>query len=454
MTILQANLKHFYQRRLFWLCYPTLLCVIPLAARPFFDDQSERFFVYLIISYFAGKLISIQQQGVLARPFSFCLPGHRKVSTRITMLVGGILNATLGMVFLAYPGLTFPYSILVVIAGGFVGMTVYLLSIRDMARGSQLNIWMVMTPLYVIGAFLLGIDKTLQEAMVRNPLVFMAIGLTTCWLIWRWIDQDLLARELCGETQKKLRRQIHRQMGNNATGLQSRLEEFFISKMLRHKFLSQDRYAWGRIYADLGPFYFYSKPWFLVAIIVVIIIICGYFNTNYNIMKYFIFLMIPAMNIANMKLPSCPSLLLPGGRREIFKGVLTSGFSIAIINSVVLIILIIMSHLIEPLLPPLHIKTSTFSYQALDIGMFNIFFFFMPIVLTITVTSKQWPILQSVVPMALLPVLIFGDAFNKNAGITISSAIIVLAVIACWLIFVMVAHHFCMKRCLVSQTKG
>ena len=90
----------------------------------------------------------------------------------------------------------------------------------------------------------------------------------------------------------------------------------------------------------------------------------------------------------------------------------------------------------------------------MDFGKFYLFLLIMPIALSTTVISKRWPMLKFISAMVLMQIVIFWNILNKQLEIIISPAIIAIAVIASWLIFVMVAHHFCMKRCLVSQTKG
>ena len=465
MTILRANLKHFYQFRALWLWYFIMLCQIPLAVMPIINNKFNRFFGYLILSFFVGIVVFSLQQDILAKPFSFCMPGHRKVSRKAIMLIGAILNGILGMVFLAYPGITFPYSLLVAIAGGCVGMTIYLLSVRIMAKGQQGNVWLGLSPLYILGIVILDYDKVIQEAMVSNPFIFMAIGSIICWLMWRWLGQDTLARKLCGEIvpgmfdgwnarkmQKIRQAQIQKKMGDKVTGLQSRLEEFFISKMQGYKFLSQNRYSWGQIYADLGPVSLFLKPSALLTLIGILLYF-GYCNTNNFSLSQMVFLL-PAIGALNMKLPACPSMLLPGGRHERFTGVLSLAFFNTIIAGVAMIILTVMSHLIEPLLPPIHIKMFTLHYQAMDIGKFYLFLLIIPIAFSLTVIIRRRLILKMLIAMALMQIIIFWNIFNKNLEITIPPVVIPIAVIASWLIFVMVTHHFCMKRCLVSQTKG
>ena len=463
MTILRANLKHFYQCRGVWLWYVILLGQTQIMRMAY---ESGRFFGYLILSILAATLVTNLQQDVMAKPFSFCMPGHRKVPRKVIMLVGGILNAAFGMVFLAHPSLAFPYSLLVAIAGGFVGMSVYLLTARSTLKG--LNQWSGSSVIKILLMILLlgaGIYyKFLQEMTVAYPLIIIAISYGICWLTWWQLGQDSLAREFCGKVvpgmmdgwnaskMQKIGREKMKKMGDNNTAINNWLENFFLSKMQRHKFLSRNRYIWGSLYADLWPFSVNLKPASL-ATIVALVVTLGYYNTSSFSMNYMI-LIIPAITAASLKLPACPNLLLPGGRREMFGGVLVSAFFATIIIGVALIILMVISHLVEPFLPPIHIKTFTFSYQALDIGKFYLFMTIMPIVLVTTVIVRRRFILKFIVPMFLMQIAILSKAFSKHLDIIFTPVTIALVIVVFWLIFVMLAYNFCMKKCLVSQTKG
>ena len=463
MTILQANLKHFYQRRGLWLWFLMLLGQTPIM---FPTYESGRFFGYLIISLFAGLMVLNLQKNVLAKPFSFCMPGHRKVSRKVIMIVGGIVNAALGMVFLAHPDISFPYSLLVSIAGGFVGMAVYLLAIRSVFNGTIQNtastLRMMFLMMLLVGA---GIYyKFLQEMTIAYPLVIIAISYGICWRLWRWLGQDSLARIVCGKVvpemldgwnarkMQKIRNEKMKIMSENNTTLTNWLGDFFLSKMKGHNFLSRNRYTWGSLYAVLGAIPVYLKPWMPVTIIAVILYF-GYFNQPSLNIGQMMFL-IPAIVVGNMKMTAYPSLLLPGGRREMFIGVLTSAFSVTLLTGVALIVLTIISHLIEPFLPPIPIKTESLNYQAMDISKFYLFLMIIPIVLSTALISRRHPILKLIVMIALMEVAVFWGLFSKLLKITITPVTIALVIVVFWLIFVMLAYNFCMKKCLVGQGKG
>ena len=126
MSILTANLKHLYQRRGVWLWYLVIMCQIPMIYS-FFLARDGRYLGYLVLSFLSGAIAASIQKEILSKPFSFCLPGHNEIPRRFILWVGVVLNGLLGFVFMFYPGLEFPSVFLVVLAGGVVGLTVYLL---------------------------------------------------------------------------------------------------------------------------------------------------------------------------------------------------------------------------------------------------------------------------------------------------------------------------------------
>ena len=73
----------------------------------------------------AQNIAQVILKDVFSKPFSFCLPGHRHIVRPFVFWIGGIVSLVLGCVLFGYPGLGFPYALLVVLAGGFAGMMVY-----------------------------------------------------------------------------------------------------------------------------------------------------------------------------------------------------------------------------------------------------------------------------------------------------------------------------------------
>ena len=87
-SILAANMKHLYQRRVAWFWYLLILCQAPVILMPPFLARFDRYLGYLIASLLVGILAGGMQKDVLIKPFSFCLPNHRRIPRAFIFGIG------------------------------------------------------------------------------------------------------------------------------------------------------------------------------------------------------------------------------------------------------------------------------------------------------------------------------------------------------------------------------
>ena len=83
--------------------------MFPFLLLPVYVTEFDRFLGYLVLSFFWGLLTTVLQKEILTKPVSFCLPGHREIPRQFIFRIGFVVNGLLGLVFLAHPGLDFPY---------------------------------------------------------------------------------------------------------------------------------------------------------------------------------------------------------------------------------------------------------------------------------------------------------------------------------------------------------
>ena len=470
MTILQANLKHLYQRRGLWFWYLVMLSQFPLVIMPFNQAKNNNYFHYLILSIYAGMAITGIQNEILSKPFSFCLPGHRAIPRRVIFGFGTIFNGLLGLIFLAHPDVIFPHSLLVAIAFGFTGMSIYLYtSICPPPGTGQWRKYVVILLASLTVIIYFRLDKILMTLSFDHPLIVIAVNLAICSLIWHHMGRNDLARKYCGKLIKgpfdgfnakrveKLRtNQMIKNTGKKVTNIQNWLEQFFLKRMFQNKFLSPNRYLWGRVYTDLGQLLVFIKPVYLLFSLPVILL-SGYSFIDYGIMSRVVVL-IPCAFAFTLKFPSFPSLLLPGGRREIFYGVLASAFSITLIISIILASLVIISHLIKPFLPPINSEDLHLKYQGLNFEIIYSFLMIIPILFSTSTTLKRNHFLRLIIVILSVEAVIFlpvlSKVFQLKREITFTPLLVITMIISFWLIFIAVAHRVCMKRSLVGQNKG
>ena len=82
MSVLTVNLKHLYQRRGLWLFYVLVITFAFAGIAMLFDDTKAgegRFVGLIVLAFVVGLLLSALPIEVMSKPFSYCLPGHRKI---------------------------------------------------------------------------------------------------------------------------------------------------------------------------------------------------------------------------------------------------------------------------------------------------------------------------------------------------------------------------------------
>jgi hypothetical protein len=111
MSILTANLKHFYQRRALWLFYffglsYALLCLL----------KGQRISL-LFLAFGVGTVLGSCQREVMSRPFAFLLPRHAWLVPRLALSQSAFVGGIVGLCWLAMPGATWPHPLIGVLLG-------------------------------------------------------------------------------------------------------------------------------------------------------------------------------------------------------------------------------------------------------------------------------------------------------------------------------------------------
>ena len=270
MGILTANLKHLYQRRGAWLWYVLILCQTSVILMPVFSTKFDRYLGYLIASLMTGILAGGLQKDILTKPFSFCLPGHRRIPRAFIFWIGCVVNLLLGCVFLGYPGLGFPYVLLIVLAGGFVGMIVYFYGVYSSFQAVPTPAAGIVGPL-IICTILFKWDIILQNIIIHQPIVMILVSALICIWVWKLLGREFLARKYCGKLimgmldswnrtkiEKYKQARAERNMTEAKVTFFEKAQKFFLGKMEQYDFLSRSRYIWGNIYMTFGKFFLVS----------------------------------------------------------------------------------------------------------------------------------------------------------------------------------------------------
>ncbi len=466
MDILTANLKHFYQHRGAWFGYLIILCVVPVALLPlFFTRFDDRYLGYLLISFWTGVFAGNMQKDVLMKPFSFCLPGHRRIPRLFIFWIGGVVNLILGCVFLMYPGLDFPYvlMLMIILAGGFVGMILYFYGVCCTLFELRMLLGGIL-PWLALGAIILfRWDKVVQNMIISWPIPTILAGGLVCVWFWRLFGRDTLARRHCGKlvfegfsTSLKAQKYRQTQADRNLTAAKSkffeRLHEFFLRRMNRNEFLSKGRYIWGNFYMVFGrDFGTWQMKHVLAscALISFLVLFFGFVGKGEGINVLFVIL---ALGVLSLDLLPYRSMLFPAGRAEKYFGTLVVALIITFLAGVLALALTGISVLLETLLPEFGSKADLLSYHGMDIGLFYIFLVVIPIALSCAVAFPRNMIVKIIFVVVFMQGWIISAGVLKQPLIDVIGPVGVVGLVAlCWIGFLIVLRYVCMRRSLVGQ---
>ena len=468
MSILAANLKHLYQRRVAWFWCVLILCQTPMILMPPFLTKFDRYLGYLIASLLMGILAGGLQKDVLIKPFSFCLPGHRHIARPFVFWIGGTVNLILGCVFFGYSRLGFPYVLLVVLAGGFVGMIVYF-------YGVYIGFQVLPTPaggiipLFVFGAVFFKWDVAVQKVVINQPLVVILVSALICVWVWRLLGRDFLARKYCGKLVmgmfddcKRVQKYRHAQANRNLTEAKAKLSEkihrFFLGKMNQYDFLSRGSYIWGNLYMVFGKYFGYWQMKNVLgfwATIIFLVLFFGFMGPSENNKRMIGFLFIvPALCMCSLDLIPYRTMLFPAGRRDKYCSTLILSAVLTLLAGLLVLAMTGISVFLETMLPEFSFRGGPIlSYYGMDIGDFYIYLLFVPITLSLAVAfprTKPWLIIVLVV--VFMQGWIISKMVLKQSLIDLIGPVSISGLIAlCWIGFLVVLYYVCMRRPLVGQ---
>ena len=471
MSILAANLKHLYQRRSVWFWHVILLCQISMILLSFYS-KTDRYLGYLIVNLLTGIFAAALQKNVLSKPFSFCLPGHRHIARPLVFWIGGTVNLILGCVFLGYPGLDFPYVLLVVLAGGFVGMIVYFYGVYVGFVKIPAPSAGILGPLILCTIFFKW-DMVLQNIIIHQPIVIILVSALVCVWVWRLLGRDILARKYCGELvmgilddwnieklQKYRQSQADRNLTETKAKLFEKIHRFFLSKMERYVFLSRGRYIWGNIYMTFGKSFGFWNMWHVLGVLATIIFLVLFFGfmgpSEHNIRMIGFLFIVPALSICSLDIMPYRTMLFPAGRRDKYYSTLILSVVVTLLAGLLVLVMTGISVFLETMLPEFSFRGGPMlSYYGMDIGDFYIYLLLMPITLSLAVAfqrTKPWLIIVLVIVFMqawIVPKIVSEQNLIDVIGI---GPIGVSGLVAlCWIGFLVVLHYVCMKRPLVGQ---
>ncbi len=462
MNILRANLKHFYQRRAMWFWHFFMLCMFPLFLLPVCSAEFDRFLGYVVLSFWWGLLTASLQMEILTKPFSFCLPGYREIPRQFIFRIGFVLNGLLGLVFLAYPGLDFPYVLVVATGGAFVGMVFYLFGACGGPGNMNRNPYLAIFPLMIFGSVLFESDRILQQMIVSSPVQIIIVSALISWLFWVWLGREGLARQYCGKTSlgifdgwdytkmKKFRQaEVVRRLGKKKTPFPGTVENFFQRRMSQRNFLSRGKCAWGHLYILLGGCLSVLQVRQLAMGFGVLVIISGYFSKDGVAFNNFLFI-IPVIGAFQLDLLPYRGILLPASRGDRFYAAAMSGSTVTLLATLTIAVIAFISILLEPVLPDITLRGQLFTYYAMKVEYCFVTLSLMPIGFAIATLTPRRPVLKMIFSFVLMYACLGFYAVAMIREIQFNLFIPPVLMMISWGISLLVLRYICMRRCLAG----
>ncbi len=201
MRTLSANLKHLYQKRSFWfvgLFYAVFAFgVIMVITEGVAENKRGCFSAPVLWMFFASLFIASLSIEVLTKPFSFCLPGHKKIPRKFLFVIGLGLSFLWSLSFLFYLGLNLINAIAACTSALSAFTVFYWLGVWFVFRFRNWSVVFALIPLLMIGNQLLSLGSITERIIVESFLPMILLGGLVNFLAWSYLGKPNLARRYC-----------------------------------------------------------------------------------------------------------------------------------------------------------------------------------------------------------------------------------------------------------------
>ena len=461
MSILKANLKHLYQRRVLWLVYPFIGLLVLLSIQIALDAPKAyegRFMGLIELACLIGLLAGVIQMEIVTKPIGFTLPGHRLVVRNFIFAIAIAVNAFGSLLLLFYPGLSLSGRLAAVCAAFFAGMVLY-------SAGVWLSIVsrqpMAFLGLFVLGAYLAKlVGKYLEMAVVDSPAIVISVGLICSAAMWVYLGSRDMIRSNCmrdwvgfevfsiGKMRQYTRTKRGAQRWDRVkTKSCPQFESFLLRRMVRHEPLSRLRHVWSALYTVLC-----TAPSRWLGVLLPAFILTAMFGYMGTRMIWFILVMLPFMALYHTYMPVFSNMLIAGGRTERCWSTMAVVSAICVLISAFALLIVGVSALLSFVLPDVTVRGHTFTYDAFSPGCLLVPLIVSPIAAAIHVLFRKQQGVKLLAFMVMFTGAMAAGALLQERSIPLldNDAAIASLCGGAWLVFVLVLRRVCAKHCLVN----
>jgi len=464
MSILTVNLKHLYQRRGLWLVYVLLGCAAAgVVAAPLDRPQAGKglYVGPLIVAFMVGFLATLSQIEVLAKPFSYCLPDHRRIVRKCVFLIGVATNALCSMLFLTYPDLSGPQLVLVLCSAFFAGAVFYLVGAAAALAVRNAAIVFGLLPVALVAEGLFDLHVLLERIIVAQPHLPISVGILGSVVMWFWLGRPGLARRYCAVpwlgfmdffNQEKLRRYTSARAGSWQRRFSKHprpwVEKWFLAQMDKYDYTGPGRYFWGALYSTSALAV--SRWQNLLLVLPVFTIMFGYIGQA----VVFALIMVPAIFAMGRQPPVYSTMLISGGRHQRFTTTLWLTVTDAALLCIGTLVVSGLSILLARFMPAFTVEGKSFSFQPIDPRVAIVPLIFLPFASTMQLVFHRMPFLlfgALLLPLYVAIFLAFG--WREYVEPLVNPPFVVSLLAVSWGVYLLALRHICEKWCLVGQRR-
>jgi len=460
MSILKANLKHLYQRRGLWFLYGLMCLLIPaLTARAFqsggADGQNGLFVILIAVSNIAGLFACSMQIDIAVKPFSLCLPGHRRVKRQFLLIVAVVTSLLFSLIFLLYPGIGVAGKFMAVTAAFFAGMISFWIGTLIAFSGNASAGFLGFYPIIGIITSKYDLHIALEKAIVAEPATICVIGLIVSIAAWMLLACEGWFRRHCGAqwlglfdawNWGKIRKNGINRVGKLQDGILSRAFEKVCLGHIRNASMRVKGYFAGTVYTTFGGLF--CKPSTTIAsLFFIILIVCalGYLK-NISVMVY----LVAGMLAVNVRMPVHSTMLIAGGRRERFLATCFMAVVVTVLLSAAGTVVALMTWALAAteIMGPLTVDGSKLYYRHVSLLGFYIPFIMVPVGFAMQLIFNRKPMPMMVAWVMFFLFCVIAAVFVDVVNIWWIGAVAIF-VAASWIVFLAILRWVCMTRPLV-----
>jgi NADH:ubiquinone oxidoreductase subunit K len=463
MNLLFMNLSHYIRRPALILLQLLFMgMTLPLIIM---TKQSNFWPCSLCGFAMIGGIVYGYQMEILSKPFSFMLPGHRRIFRHLIFLMQAfwlLLGAILVLCFLPQDMLRRVLGSIILMAGGSLAFRLGI-GWADKTRQPQAMIGM-MVPVIVFGSMLT--DNATVEKVLFNPFVIVGIavlgGIVT-FRMWRNLGQLSLFASYCGvqnvgffsgfpqqHMQKARQQQIAKVFGPAAEDFMAGFETFFLRRIehTRHKLAAS--FAYGAIYQGLAPALMMLRKHKGLSIIWMfgIYLLFGYYGKMGDILIWLPFL----LPVIGTDFGVHSTLLMTRGRLQRYIAAMTSLLFTTITALGIVFVFLGLMRFVEPFMPAIHLRGLNAEIHTLDWRMWYLLAIGVPVLALLRLlfwAKNSIFFISSILIMQLyISLAIVGPSVYLKQ---IHGGWIALSVITVWAAFAAYLYRVCFRKSLAVQ---